>query len=119
MVINKQSWHYKLIVNIIGFEEPKSLCGYFWKLVGSIAFIILISTIVLCIIPGIFLFVHNLYNDFWKSLSYYGIGFIITQLLFYIIRLSLNYNFPKFILFEYVKAIKDKNCPLIIYKDEN
>jgi len=116
MKIKRTSWHYK-ISNLGGFERMHdNLCSYFWRVIGKLAFISFIISILglvviaFCISPLIIS--NTILLLFILSLV------IIPPLTIHYIRKMLGKS-PKMpgenIVIEYMKAKKGKFCPFIEY----
>ena len=124
MTINKSSWHYKLNYEFSGLGKmPKSLCGYFWKTVFNILFVLFLTAIVLFfvfVILGGGFFIHDRGLEatsicLWAMIAIIGIYFLVSHIRKK--RSAHSYKEPKkYIVPEYLKAFKSKICPLITYK---
>lgn len=129
MEINKNSWHYRLL-KFLGesyinydYKDPTSLCSYFWFLIGySIRFILMtlvtISTIL--VLPLLLWFwLHNGNNS--AKIYFIGIIFVFSipfliACIYEIIHRSNNTSMGK-VVFNTVKAYKNKVCPIIKYTE--
>jgi len=95
MKINRQSWHYKFMMNFWRAEEPSNLCQYFWRLIGYI----LITPIFAVFLPVallMFQFIY-LYEKFGEW--YY------------------HCRPDDYAIVSFFKSKKIKACPLIEYYD--
>lgn len=138
MKINKKSWHYQLQRNFgIRLEYCKiSLCGYFW----STVFCLLICALLMVMIVPAIMVLSILPSSFFivKEPSLINVsGFLhiyILSFLWYMYRFESEYyqvhrekkrsikkNCPKKepgLLISYIRARKEKICPLIEFEDE-
>lgn len=122
MEINTNSWHYK-VVNFASIEMPKSLCSYFWTLVGALIFgLVIIYDIVLV---SIFLITKA---TWFELLMIIGAVIIILMILSTVI--VLVFLIRKFfknrhkdepikksegLLASWIKARKSRMCPMVDY----
>lgn len=87
MKINKNSWHYKLLTEHLGFYLGKysnwSLCRYFWTVVFAIPVFIFI------ILPGI-AFIKL--NDAISTRAWYVSIIVFTTMFWYSLFFLLGYN---------------------------
>lgn len=122
MKINKNSWHYKVVTLNDKASAPRNLCEYFWTFV--FLFIVMLS-------GGFFVYLTIIspiaYFGFGADLGAPGHGLIglsldIMMLLWVLGCFVHNFfedsqnSFLK-VIREYLKALKDKVCPLIKYED--
>lgn len=120
MKINKESLHYKFN-KFFGEPMPKTLCGYFWFTVFNIFRVVTItgltvlgSTVILSPVLK-----HYINTPEMRDLSYFGL--LINELITAVVIITvacLLFGKASFgrIIFEYVKAFKNKVCPLIEYE---
>ena len=118
MKIKRSSWHYKLN-HLEGYERSyDSLCLYFWKLVFKIVALLLFAVFfVACafklitspfIIPILIIFLFFMLSTVLPLIA-------ITSLRE---KLGKSPELPKEnIIIEFVRAKKEKICPLIEYVD--
>lgn len=131
MIIEKSSWHYKLNSYAVR-DIPTNLCGYFWLTVFLVSFIILtLSGILLSFSTAGCIVMEGYDISKWYSIP---IGFFIHALLIsivyciytvnrylqHIIKLyksrDIEVKEPS-LLKAFIKAKKDKMCPLLTFKD--
>lgn len=144
MKISKDSWHYKALTQKLllidgksKYQVSKSLCGYFWQMVWRIASVFGIyafalsplvfwATLLLEIPDQGFLHVALTFFGVFASCFYafFGIAWVCVVLLENVInplvdKLSLRRHGDKQpnIFTEYVKAKKDKVCPVLEFTD--
>ena len=121
MEISKSSWHYRLWRKLsYEYRPPHDLCHYFWSIVGNLIFLSTITLIVLAILG---FFIHCciiMTTEGWMIISF----FISTTVLsiFTIGGLRKLLGRPLWmpgsdILSEFLKAKKQRVCPLIEYMD--
>ena len=120
MNIKRNSWHYK--ISLLGTDtyekSTDSLCLYFWRLVLKSAGILLLSIIIPCLIYAYFT------SHFVISTSIMVI-FVVScvalpiSAIWYLRKLTgSQLKIPgENIAFEFIKAKKNKICPLIKYVD--
>ncbi len=121
MKINKNAWHYKL-QRFWRFSPVNNLCSYFWSTV--------LGVLLFPIVP--FLFVTSLFFIllpfiwfFFSDIEWLGVAitvgfFEIMALLFSWVdyRREKNIHDKLSVTREYIKAKKQKICPLIEYVEE-
>ena len=100
MKVNVNSWHYRYMINLLEFERPNNLCAYFWKLLLCIVFspifgIMGLFVVTVCAVAWPFVWLKEKYEaeNMYKTRK------------------------PN-IAISYLKAKKQKACPLIEYVDE-
>lgn len=136
MEISKSSWHYRLINSTIG-KPSNSLCLYFWSLIISLLMRILVAFIFVTWVLMMLITISPIligYNDEYLFLYILGIlPWVVTLL---ILGDYLHEKFPQVrekhflkknrreqlekephIVVEYVKAIKNKVCPILDFKE--
>ena len=136
MIVKKNSWHYSL-VNSIFVKPSKSLCTYFWQIVGSILIYIMMVLTVVFMIAGLVgsslfalwvIFTHGFdiaFNTDYRYMGIVGIGMsmmIFTTvfgvwrgMMFVFGKIRKNETKPN-IATEYIKAKKEKVCPRITFE---
>lgn len=162
MNINKSSWHFKLLNNFqfkivrkLRYEEPVTLCEYFWNVVAVVLFsLVWITTIAIFVAGSLFVmssifmglvvffgaswlpvvevggFVHSMYSGGLLIFCLIGVAFIAQTLIDQIKEGKITPEWMKVykveapkkntkpnILFEYVKAKKNKFCPVVRLED--
>lgn len=143
MIINKNSWHYKVLTRkfiILGIWEPsRSLCVYFWQVVLKLTMCFLQVLLPLSPLVPITLFFIEWSNPpiIISILTLLGLSVGIVILLFGTVRalvflaelvVFLKRKYlgnstatikPKepSILLNYIKAKKEKVCPLLTFED--
>ena len=117
MKIKRNSWHYKISNLLVDFEKHNdTLCLYFWRLIGTIVLIIfgtgLISTMIYSYFTSAFFASTSIMLVFIISC------FILPAIAIYFLRVKLGKS-PEItgetIVIEFIKAKKNKICPLIKY----
>ena len=106
MIINKNSWHYRLVRTASDFVNPdyknslpESICGYFWWASLSCTFAVVFLLFLLVSLP------------IWLPIV--GVVMIIIVIFSYLHRAKPG-TF-RAVVGEYFKSFKDKICPLITY----
>lgn len=141
MEVSKNAWHYKILMTETQakIRNGTSLCSYFWDVVFTVfawIFIGIMSLVVIvCVLTGLF---YILYAWYFMIGSLVGVETFSTEL----IRVSLVLNYVGIfcwfvfsikrllsklkngeilksdnLAFEYIKAKKQKICPVIQFKD--
>ena len=129
MKIKRTSWHYKISTFWAdsGREEKwdDNLCRYFWGVVG----VLFVSFLYLCFFGILIRAVGFIIHDYFTSPFFISItimiAFILSSMIFPILaiyylreKIGKPLEIPKAnLLFEYLKAKKEKVCPLIEYHD--
>ena len=142
MKIKRDSWHYKLNCKFNGewrMEQIRSLCPYFWTTVLHLALITLFSGLVatvvtILIIPLIHYFLIELTNENALDLVDVGVTcYILVAVIVSFLCMCLTVNkgvttiknkidkIPRKktepnLFFEYLKAKKEKICPVIEFE---
>lgn len=138
MNINTNSWHYNVIRESIFSGTPSSnLCSYFWQVVGRLFSAVLLGTVAAFIIATPFIFLtETLGTNLLTSVA--GLlGAITWAFAFFIVCVVLveylrdlaakgirslgrydedGFREPNLVL-EYIKAKKEKMCPVITFVD--
>lgn len=142
MEVSRKSWHYRMNAwcwSHFGKSPAPSLCGYFWQTVFApvvvVAFYAAILTVILVICSWLFYFsgaflcnflhwINVLPDSFdivpgefnWRHLI---VSLIMSALLIghFALQNRQNKNSKPNFVFEYIKAKKNKICPIIEYKD--
>jgi hypothetical protein len=121
MRVNRESWHYKWKKLIIGeYNMYGNLCAYFWGCVLSIALPAIFTFLIIIVA---ILFIVAMFTDplFFNVLiiTIFGIGCIILPFIaiyWYRKKTIKQYLVPgEEIVIEFIKAKKNKICPLIDY----
>ena len=101
MRISSKSWHLRLVRLFDDTYLPRDLCSYFWRVLFSI----ILLPILLPIISIIFIFVvvENISDRIYERRS----------------RLGRKKEKKPNLFFEFIKAKKEKICPLIEVIEEN
>ena len=136
--VNRKSWHFWLFNIIDNFGEPKNLCNYMRKVLGG-GFLVVWAGYIALIFAVITLYYYIVViTTLLNGANYFNFGlfllsgsvntlllyFLVTEVIFpkaksiYILdRLSptIEVYTPSFIslLWKYVKAGKQKICPLV------
>ena len=115
LIVNRESWHFKLVSGFFDRIDWSSsnLCKYFWQVVWSIIMILLVIGVVASVIV---VFIIN-----WTiTLTVIGCSTFIwlpIVAIVYFRKLGINTEIknPKQLnlLSEYLKAKKEKICPVI------
>ena len=125
MIINKHAWHYRMLIWLNKKPSP-SLCAYFWQVVSAVAWplIALCATIYLVIyFTGIFAqldwvqsaLVFIFFVGLWNVMCVlFNIAAYIAKQIGSGVSRSVKKNG---LLSEYLKARKNKVCPLIEFRD--
>lgn len=137
MVINKNSWHYRLYDRIdpaLEYNQPKSLCGYFWSFVGHCILallVLLVGSLAVAGLPiSLYSWLHNgSTSAFHFAMVYAGIAAVIGLIFCFflvkeIIGEWLSENPPEGqesfmrIAFIALRSWKNKVCPLLTYEEQ-
>lgn len=128
--VKKSSWHYKLQVEF--FTKPgKTLCSYFWKTVGGVGLLLLFCLFILVVLismivtAGGFIFFEEMpYGMIFAGGIFWALAFatLINYLIedydiYEKITKQKPYKQPS-ILTKYIKAKKQKVCPMIKVVDD-
>lgn len=118
MKIKRSSWHYK--ISNFGKRSwdigSDNLCLYFWRMV----FKVVVAVILFCFVS---LFCYTFWTEFdfrfiWLCFFYAGFVAFVSWLAIHLLRERLGKS-PEIpggnIIVEYLKAKKEKVCPLIEY----
>lgn len=133
MIINKDSWHYKLVKNMSNKAMPTTLCSYFWTVVGAILEVLSLVALSLlaigCIISVILVATLGIYvvtgaEIIWvlgcQLILIKGALIIYRETPYYIREMYKREHQVKArkpsLLMEYLRAKKEKVCPYITYK---
>ncbi len=142
MNINRGSWHYKLIVDYCKLNEPKTLCGYFCMLAYCILSVLcsLFCTVALALGALLFFVTSALvlaspYIDLFTG-GYHDVSDNVLSLIAWIALVvfvaiktkSFSWIFSRDnktkektssinVIFNFIKAKKQKICPIVEYKD--
>lgn len=144
--ISKSSWHYKLAKKSRFFDTPKNLCQYFWAVVWGIALYVYKPILVLMWLYGAYILYTNatvltepgvgvsvgifaalcivvlilsliIAIGFLSLLVAYGIHTILQKNNWVLGSKKCDINKKPNIAIEYIKAKKEKTCPLLTYED--
>jgi len=131
MKISPKSWHYNLVQLFFTGNMPRTLCSYFWTFLLCLFFGLLLATFALGLVAGAiyvlvapWILIGEAKNReeyiligimFFMGYGFPVIGFIIN----YIESRPKNYRPSKgpSLLSQWLKAKKEKVCPIIEYKD--
>lgn len=144
MIISKNSWHYKIITEKFCFLQPilypsNNLCLYFWSVIfrfiqGISTYLVLASPIVSLIV--VFLMDSQnvpLFVGLWAFTGFIVSGITLVFALVFIGVIVVDYSnklikkhSPKTskkekkpnLFIAYIKAKKQKICPIIEFKDD-
>ena len=118
MRISRKSWHYRLNTSLYDYFNPNNLCEYFWKTVFALTIAMAIISMMIWAVVGL---TKHVVNDPWGSLIFLS---LIGCIGFPIIAIKLlRYYFPstktkqESLVAEYLKAKKNRICPMIEYYD--
>ena len=127
MIIKRSSWHYKLSSELYttfhtdAFPEYKSICPYFWSLVGNLFLATVFTTLLLWAALALPITGYSwLHNGSLKAKEVF-IGIAVTYAVIAIIG-CLLVGFARVELFfeknpeSKAKKVKDKICPLVTYQ---
>ena len=119
MIIKRTSWHYRFNewMNYHVESYGMNLCRYFWKTVGSI----LQSLVIIGIILGaIGILTYACITDFWGIMIFLSAAGCVVLPILAISHLRKIYPKTEIptpnILKEYIKAKKNKYCPMIDFQ---
>ena len=125
MKIKRTSWHYK-ISNLGGYHEKRTdtLCWYFWRLVGKV--VLIFSA---CLILSVLFYTYVtdpevVFNTLVILFTFASCVLPILVIWYVRKKLGKSPTMPYGektseygnVLFEYLKAAKEKVCPLIKYE---
>lgn len=124
MKISKMSWHYRFMKQVGGydFEEPGTLCAYFWMFVfcclkALVISFMLLSAIIISL--GVLYAAIYKHDPHAKIICFFVLGFVsFIFLLALYDHLRRRFNTSTGIIgivFGIIKAAKNKACPLIEY----
>lgn len=103
MNLSKKSWHYKIYRNFFGDDPPKTLCDYMFSLSGPL----------LLLLSAILVIMYIVFLPFISFVIWMGLNIVI-----FILMKLLYKKWENSLLYKWLKAIKEKNCPIITWKDE-
>lgn len=107
MKISKRSWHYELLHN--HNNPPKNLCTYFWVTVIKSAFLIALTGALIfaagCVVY--IFFIHTILG--WMLLPAGGLIWLGAR------RWGKRIPRPPGLIRSYIRAKKERVCPLIEY----
>jgi hypothetical protein len=119
MKVKRKSWHYKISNFGDSFEKSNdNLCRYFWRLIGKCALVVFGT------LGGIFLTIAFFASPYWISVTIIVLwvcsSVILPVLAVWFLREKLGKS-PEMpygnLVVEYMKAKKEKVCPIIEYTD--
>ena len=112
MEFKKDSWHYKLYKIVSDGYPPSTtnLCAYFWKVVFGL-FSIAIGCVFGLTLLGLIGFVFYKFTLY----SFAGLGILLLLIALLVIRDRRPYNREPGLVYLYLKAKKDKVCPIITF----
>lgn len=129
--VSKNSWHYRYMVDLLSFDQPKTLCGYWWKLVWALisapsVALVFIAVALFGLYVGLFFLTLPVSQFFIDGVTN-GIRLLSLVLwTFVFLAIIKHYNLFWYraevkerkpnIAVEYIKAKKRKICPLIEYE---
>lgn len=138
MDIKTSSWHYRLI-NFFFSKTPRSLCPYFWKVVGALIIAATISTALFGVVFGtgmLFLKQFGVTSGFWFFAGSPVIGAIsivvgiVVMIAFFELSDYINDKIKKAIantkpvedkepslVVSFLKSKKEKICPNLKFVD--
>lgn len=117
MKIKRTSWHYKISNLLTTYEKDyDNLCIYFWRLVGTCALSLFGISLICVLLYEYFtshIWISNTIFILWLLLS-----IVLPLLIIRFLRKKVG-KLPKAsfenIVLEYIKAKKEKVCPIIEY----
>lgn len=136
MIINKKSWHYKLMSIYFQYEDPKNLCQYIryviYSILLSIMFFVVSAGITITVLVSLISVIKFIFTGSGYGEKYTVIGAVLltTVPLFFIIKYLTNYLSNKFknkpVKVKkpniYIEMIKDyhnnKICKMIRYTSD-
>lgn len=112
MKIRKSSWHYKIVEMTSDGNVPANLCGYFWRLV--------LGLVAIASLLGMLGFIGWLTYEKWPwSIIAIGVTVLVFGSIMWAFGLCSHLpNRPSSepgLFRQWLKAKKDKVCPLIEY----
>lgn len=129
MIINKNSWHYRLwswtYTNSLEDKYPPSktnLCSYVQRIVGIPLFYLLLFSFIITIVLGILVGIGIVEYEAWSIHPYRSlVGHLVIALLIGIVIGSVFWretsNPTLVVMREYVSAKKQGICPLIEFNE--
>jgi len=121
MKISKSSWHYRLWGRLSDeYKPPRDLCHYFWSIVSNIVLVLMMLAVILGIVGWLLYAIITM-----PIIGWVVIGFICSAIVFPIIvigglrklRGSPIWMPGSDVLSEFIRAKKQRVCPLIEYMD--
>lgn len=121
MIISRQAWHYRYL-NRIQYKpyESHNLCGYFWRLFLGLTIPWICGGIII-FFTGLLVYNYALLWIDHFSIAFEGtalvLGFVLGIAAILVIAVALADRSEKHgsILPAYLKAKKDKVCPIITF----
>ena len=130
MRISARSWHMRLARHLDEDYQPRNLCHHFWVTVASVLFLkavigfvigVFIASPILAIIVALQGWLVK-DSDWWLAMmpSSVGWGFVGLVILVVLVKslLSRTPQKPPGLVRSYLRARKDKLCPMIEVTDE-
>jgi hypothetical protein len=134
MNINANSWHYKVYADFVGnknmelsFNSNPSLCAYFWGVILGLLSRLIVALIVLFVIICLGFAIYQIgfliYSYPYRSLQLLLIAIAVSILIVGIYRLSFRasdaWDNSDSLLTKYLRAKKEKVCPLVTFIYDN
>jgi hypothetical protein len=126
MKISRQSWHYRLSKgNYFLYGEPANLCHYFWRVVWHLVRWPLVAAVVIGLLVGTLLFCRSYPEKACQialaaaSIAGIIVGlFLLSLIIVTAVFVAAGMKWLRgTLLFQYLKACKQRICPLIEYED--
>jgi hypothetical protein len=105
MKVSTKSWHYRFMMNLYQCEEPKTLCGYFWKLMLCI----FVSPVIFPLFVVVVLIFYALWPARWLRDK--------IQTWWYNRPVKVYEPKKEGVVRAYFRAAKSKVCPIIEYEN--
>ena len=132
MKVKKSSWHYKLNENMQSTyieHSGHNLCRYFWMTVGSMCKVCIGCSL----IALLFVLIGAISKGIWLGIASYCLNDVVLQIIswlfltsviitpsaaiYYLRRRDISTEIPTpNILVEFIKAKKNKYCPMIDFE---
>jgi hypothetical protein len=120
MEIRKSAWHYKLFTTSFesGFSAAteSNFCSYFWRVVGGMLKILCVIVVALCLLLGIGYMIFQ-FPLYCAGGAFAAIAVINAPRVVNLVRGGASKE-PG-LLRAYLRARKDKICPLITFVDDD
>lgn len=129
MQISNRAWHLRMVrAQMLEPYIPSNLCNYFWRVVGILLFDTVGIAIILGILGGIGFGIYKLYilfqTDLIDALLGVGLGLSMFSIIGIIVWLDQRKRKrpkepkPPGLVRSYIKARKERYCPLIEVVEE-